>query len=264
MWFDRDMNSEYGKYALSYTPPTDYSGDIPRAGVTESKLGGAPYQPSGWQWPQGMMFLAQLRLDELAAHPQLLDGHLPQTGMLQFFLPAAPDYGQFTSAVRCHVRWLEMADEPSQSATWWDGTALQEETTNPARYSLDTPGAGTLQPSSQVSPLSTPGFPLPLSVEDAIPNQLPMGLEDGETIDPDVPDAPEELCATGGIQVGGYAYFAQADPREASSSEILLFQLDGDYPGINLGDSGTMQFFITPDDLRERNFENVTMDWACY
>ncbi|MEJ5997454.1 YwqG family protein [Corynebacterium sp. H130] len=252
------MYEQFLKTATLFTTPTDYTGDIPRADITSSKLGGAPYQLEGMEWPEGMMFLAQLRLEEV----QDCEG-LPKSGLLQFFLPAATDYGLFNSDPKCHVRWIESTDEPSANVQWFDGSELSQETTSPDRYPLDTPGAGTLRPTSKLSPLSSPGFPLPLTVTETV-QQLPMGLDEDETVDPDLPDAPEELFSAGGIQIGGYPYFTQSDPREEGSEEILLFQLDSDYPGINLGDAGTMQFFITPADLARRDFSNVSMDWACY
>ncbi|WP_407921612.1 DUF1963 domain-containing protein [Corynebacterium epidermidicanis] len=47
-------------------------------------------------------------------------------------------------------------------------------------------------------------------------------------------------------QVGGYADFAQNDPRTKETPLRLLFQIDGDLDMQRIGDMGTMQFLSTP------------------
>src|SRR5512143_355438 len=63
---------------------TPASGPIP---VGSSHLGGQPDLPAGFTWPAWhgtpMSFLAQIRLDELAAYPAA--SVLPKSGLLSFF-----------------------------------------------------------------------------------------------------------------------------------------------------------------------------------
>ena len=67
-------------------------------------------------------------------------------------------------------------------------------------------------------------------------------------------------------QIGGYPAFTQNDPRDNMSGEIpnyLLFQLDT-VEDIMWGDGGVANFFITLDDLQNKEFSNVLYNWDCY
>ena len=51
---------------------------------------------------------------------------------------------------------------------------------------------------------------------------------------------------------------------EMGEKEILLLQLDVDDPsGLMFGDSGNCQFFISMEDLDNKNFSELAYDWAC-
>ena len=75
----------------------------------------------------------------------------------------------------------------------------------------------------------------------------------------------------GGHRIGGYPFFTQLDPREyhqeLKENSILLFQLDSeetdDYK-IMWGDSGVCNFFIRPENLAKRDFSRVLYHWDCY
>lgn len=82
-----------------------------------------------------------------------------------------------------------------------------------------------------------------------------------------VADMIYELDSVGGSILGGYPFFTQEDPRNYQKEVIhtdLLFQLDTDSHGIMWGDSGVGNFFISPEDLQNRNFSNVLYNWDCY
>lgn len=69
-----------------------------------------------------------------------------------------------------------------------------------------------------------------------------------------------------GHKLGGYAFFTQEDPRlfsEPVKDHELLFQLDTD-SGILWGDMGISNFFISKEDLKNRNFSNVIFNWDCH
>ncbi len=76
----------------------------------------------------------------------------------------------------------------------------------------------------------------------------------------------DEACSAPGAKVGGYAFFAQEDPRfELEEDWLLLFQLDSDDElGWAWGDSGVANFFIRPEDLAARDFSSVVYNWDCY
>ena len=75
-----------------------------------------------------------------------------------------------------------------------------------------------------------------------------------------------DAFASGTSRIGGYPSFVQ-DPVECyemGEKEILLLQLDVDDPsGLMFGDSGNCQFFISMEDLDNKNFSELAYDWAC-
>lgn len=74
-----------------------------------------------------------------------------------------------------------------------------------------------------------------------------------------------------GHKILGHAEFTQDDPRiyiEDGDKYKLLFQMDSDYHCDNYyeilwGDSGIANFFITEEDLKNKNFSNVLFSWDC-
>lgn len=68
-----------------------------------------------------------------------------------------------------------------------------------------------------------------------------------------------------GHKIGGYAHFAQEDPRKAESPYLLLCQFDTDNDIESMwGDMGTAHFFIKEEDLRQKDFSKVWFHWDCY
>ena len=69
------------------------------------------------------------------------------------------------------------------------------------------------------------------------------------------------------VQVGGYAVFAQDDPRNLAPHEdwVLLLQIDSfatdDGVEVLWGDVGVGSFHIRRRDLIRRNFSNVLYSW---
>ena len=53
------------------------------------------------------------------------------------------------------------------------------------------------------------------------------------------------------------------NPRQEDSNEILLFQLDSQ-DHILWGDSGVGNFFISKEDLKNKDFSHVRYNWDCY
>jgi uncharacterized protein YwqG len=73
------------------------------------------------------------------------------------------------------------------------------------------------------------------------------------------------LFSSNGHKIGGYAYFTQSDPREyaeGTENSILLFQMDSD-DHIMWGDVGVGNFFISPNDLVNKDFTKVLYNWDC-
>ena len=71
-----------------------------------------------------------------------------------------------------------------------------------------------------------------------------------------------------GHKILGNPYFTQDDPREEDDEHnILLFQMDSEMGNeaveIMWGDSGVGNFFISEEDLKNLNFDNVLYTWDC-
>ncbi|SUC47704.1 Domain of uncharacterised function (DUF1963) [Providencia stuartii] len=70
-----------------------------------------------------------------------------------------------------------------------------------------------------------------------------------------------------GHRIGGYPFFTQTDPREYRKEiqdYVLLLQIDSDYEtGILWGDIGVGNFFIHPEDLKNKDFSKVVYNWDC-
>ena len=101
--------------------------------------------------------------------------------------------------------------------------------------------------------------------KEAFEEELEEYLWDQDELDetPDwLPDAP-------GHKIGGYPCFTQEDPRNIPKEDhhdILLLQIDTDNIGereIMWGDSGVANFFISRENLKQRNFQDVIYTWDC-
>ena len=81
--------------------------------------------------------------------------------------------------------------------------------------------------------------------------------------DDEVMDELNDLFILIPCQIGGYPFFTQNDPRQEDSNEVLLFQLDSQ-DHILWGDSGVGNFFISKEDLKNKDFSHVRYYWDCY
>ncbi|MEJ5997452.1 YwqG family protein [Corynebacterium sp. H130] len=260
------------------------SSEFRLAGLTDSKLGGAPYRPKGAGWPsdsngQPLCFVAQLNLEQVekdrvsAGVPPLLDGFLPTYGLLQYFLVFDEGFG-IESQPNCYVYHLPdlsyAPDEPLFS--------YQPEVRGPIHWANESRTPEFEEASqfhSEDCVLKHPEVPFALESQAWQPGcQYPITgwhveatAEHDRTWKERVPypgNRHRELLGKVLHQVGGVANFTKEDPRPEGSAMRLLFQLDGDDDLVKLSDSGTMQFFIDPADLARKDFSNVQMHWNCY
>ncbi|AKK02459.1 DUF1963 domain-containing protein [Corynebacterium epidermidicanis] len=257
--------AQFTRPALSFEVEADFSQpELPRAGLTDTKLGGAPYRPIGAPWPANMYLLAQLNLGEL---PQVLD--LPTTGLLQIFLPFAEGYGSYGPPF-CHIDYWPTYDDPAEPLLF-DGTTFRSEDVQPERYPMRH-GESGIAFTLQKCALLNPCFGLRLTPGQVI-QQLPQLDED---IDSNVPGRAEileylrdaarkeylaihEQSAQGGIQIGGFPCLIQTDFDAPPEAEQLLFQIDYDPHFAWLGDCGSLQVFI-----KDRGFSTARVYYSCF
>ena len=259
--------------------------------LTASKVGGMGYLPMGETYPsqadgKPLALLVQINFSELSNAVDLtqLPQPLPDNGILQIYIGNTDLYGaDFDKPYPSdtyQVRYWADTNLPVNQADLDEAMAsvktifLEEDYVLP--FGVNDEFALTFEQAVQSSNLyaydpyevtgKTPSETSELYDEDAIEAELKAkGLDD---VDPyDVIDKYLELAGVGGHQILGYPYFTQTDPREYEKSlrqYILLFQLDSDDDvDIMWGDMGVANFFITPEALLARDFNQLVYNWDC-
>lgn len=101
--------------------------------------------------------------------------------------------------------------------------------------------------------------------KEAFEEELEEYIEEQNELD----ETPDWLPNAFGHKIGGYPGFSQWDPRDIPKEDhhdILLLQIDTDdigERGIMWGDSGVANFFISRENLKQRNFQDVIYTWDC-
>lgn len=254
--------------------------------VFDTKLGGIPYLPKGYEYPvvntgehfgKPLRFLAQLNFDKLPH----IEG-FPQGGILQFYAGCDGDdligmdfdngFDQNGFRVIYHGEIIEderqlysAKDMPSfdtdDCAFPFTGEFLLE-ASEPAMQPMT---AGDHRFDDSVTAAYNKLFGTNF-------NSV-FGTSESNCIyhqDKDLCDLLYETRSVGGTAIGGYPYFTQNDPREfgkdAVEYDILLFQLDSEGCGadeIMWGDCGVGNFFISAEALAALDFTRVLYNWDC-
>lgn len=252
--------------------------EVPSNRLSErSFFGGAPLLPPDFVWPRAnfsletngttvqvpLVFCLQLDLSEIAPLDERHE--LPDHGILAFF--SIGESFNFEEPEQCFVvRYFEHYDQLiSHQRPEVDGVNSQEQ-------NLELP---QLYLSAQAA-WSFPYEALSYDAGKADAQLAPWGLSQ-QVLD-EIYDNFEELSAElferdsidldYRIQLLGYAQFIQ-DPTQPTNCTLLL-QLSslldpkkerwyGCY-----GDAGTLYFFVKTEDLKNRNFAQVTGDAQCY
>ena len=208
----------------------------------ESKLGGCPYMKDTQEYPmdnQGkpMMFLAQINFEEMPP----LEG-FPEKGLLQFYIANTDDYGYDEP---CKVIYIEDFEK--------DESKLLSENPYQSEIQENQPFEMECKITYESKEMAVTDF------EGEFEEMLNLISDEDE-------DDFYDAFASGTSRIGGYPSFVQ-DPVECyemGEKEILLLQLDVDDPsGLMFGDSGNCQFFISMEDLDNKNFSELAYDWAC-
>ncbi len=221
----------------------------------ESKFGGNPYLPLGYEYPkdlQGnpMRLLAQINFDEV---PDI--GMFPLKGILQFYISpnddvCGIDFDQPTNQAQFRVIYLpEVIKDYSRINTDFSFVSDNEE------Y-FPIGAEGRLLFKLAYAPVGTGDFQF-----EKLLNTSSYNLFDDQQA-----DWYEAHYSSAGHKMAGYAYFTQSDPRESDYQDynILLLQIDTDDElSIMWGDSGVANFFIRPEDLKNLDFTKVLYNWDC-
>lgn len=237
-------------------------------GPLESKIGGMPYMPEGFEYPldvteggngRPLAFLAQLNFGEIPP----LEG-FPREGILQFYISDSENYG------------LNF-EEPNQQKGF--RVIFHKQVGNPATNNEVSPSAllpvkGEFRLSFEpgIMPITCSDFRFDKYLLEAYNEAFPSAQV------PSVDRIPEERLdniydrlEAPGHRIGGYPDFVQIDPREyhrpCQEHTTLLFQItsmEEENCSIRWGDDGTCTFLIRPEDLAKEDFSNVIYNWDCY
>lgn len=233
----------------------------------QSKIGGEPYLPLDTAYPvdsngNPLALLAQFNFAEIPSLP-----NFPDQGILQFYIAADDLYG------------MNFDDQQQQSGfkvLYFDqviaDAAQLKQDFSELEFDEDAylpfTGQHSIEFNLTSQPISLGDFafaPKILGVEELY--DFEDRFEGGDFED-DFIEPYDEVASASGHRLGGYPYFTQTDPRhynEKVQDYILLFQLDTDDAEneIMWGDSGVGNFFIHPEDLKNRDFSKVLYNWDC-
>lgn len=236
--------------------------------LTDSKIGGIPYMPVDFKYPldereeykgKPLAFLAQINFEQLPS----LEG-FPKYGILQFFVGTDYMYGldlqNLTKQSGFRVIYHPEIKDVDKLLTSLPVT-IENEPDFPFGQELK------MGFTPETSMMGWQDFRYETDLLQAYQKQFPT-IETYEDIPVEIRDKMEQLCNAEGSRIGGYPLFTQSDPRsseEYADYTILLFQLDSDSElGVNWGDDGVCNFFITPHQLKECDFTKVLYHWDCY
>ena len=241
-------------------------------GLFESKFGGLPYIPQSEDVPKDssgrqLRLLAQINLSELPKND-----FMPEQGMLQFW--AVDD--DVTGA-----NFENLNENDNSRVIYWndiDETVTKEQIE--AKYTPYCEDEGYFPICGEF------GLSFELAEEGISSNSYLFDKLFSEKWNKRYPDCkiesfselPEDdnedlLSDLSGFghKIGGYPAFTQCDPRTddnylAGYSQLLL-QIDSmgtDKNEIMWGDGGVCNFFIKPDDLKNKDFSKTAYNWDCY
>ncbi len=233
----------------------------------QSKIGGEPYLPLDTAYPvdsngNPLALLAQFNFAEIPGLP-----NFPDQGILQFYIAADDLYGmnfddqQQQSGFKV-LYFEQVIADAAQLKQDFSELEFDEDAYLPftGQYSIE------FNLTSQPISLGDFAFaPKILGVEELY--DFEDRFEGGDFED-DFIEPYDEVASASGHRLAGYPYFTQTDPRhynEKVQNYILLFQLDTDDAEneIMWGDSGVGNFFIHPEDLKNRDFSKVLYNWDC-
>lgn len=245
----------------------------------DSKIGGTPYLPINYPYPKNsqgikMQLLAQFNFAQM---PKLAS--LPETGMLQFFVVPDETSGR---------NYKYNGNAKDGFCVIYHDTVLEDDTQlqhpeplliNHIYFCLK--GEYGLKFKLNHQPITSSDlhfYQQIFNVNNAQVNEFIDQIEEEYDIDfyEQIIDEYDQFVLAilndDGHQLLGYPCFTDGDFREYSKIENieqyqLLLQLDSDQSLLDYrviwGDCGVAQFFIHPDDLKNRDFSNIMYDWYC-
>lgn len=223
--------------------------------ITDTKLGGYPYLPKGYEYPNDENGNPYALLFQLNFKDIELDGY-PKEGILELFVDSDLDYPpKYQVLYFEHIEENIETEYPDIDLSFF---MLHEE------YKLELTKTTTYMPFNDyrfdkiLSRVAKEECGLTINHLYSIEEDL----NDNEAFDYLVEKMPATYA-----EIGGYANFTQGDPREGANSDLTecIFKLDSylDLKKIMIGDCGIAWLLISPTDLKNREFEKANFDWDC-
>lgn len=244
--------------ALKYS--TEISGDLT---PFSSKIGGVPYTPKGFEVPKELGLLAQINFSEIKNVPS----GFPTKGILQFYTQSDEDsWGCDFMNVKNHrdgykVIYHEDIEENVDLTDELDKELFHSLCEEDLKISFDESLSLNYPANFELIELEE----FDEKYEDLLDSLEESGEDIGDIDSSDIYDKYSDLNGNCN-QLSGYPYYTQNEIRsdfDNPEDYVLLFQIDS-VGEICIGDSGIMNFFITKEELKNKDFSNVLFNWDCY
>lgn len=218
----------------------------------QSKFCGLPYLPEKNVYPRNsqgkyLYMIAQINFEEL---PRLEP--YPEKGILQFWIEDDDLYG---------MNFNDQTKQDSFKVVYYSDVQQENLVTD-----------FSFLPHPEYSPFTNTSAEYSLNF---LQKKMPPCISDyhyhkffSET-DEAFDETYIETYDSNGHRIGGYAHFTQEDPRDwrnpHKEKEHLLLQIDTDDENqIMWGDCGVANFFISENDLKKKEFNNILYNYDCY
>lgn len=261
------------------TPVVYFTPEEKKAGLFDSKIGGAYYVPAGEMPPADeltgtpLFLLAQINFGQMKA-----PSPFPEQGLLQIFITGDDDlygldFNDQMSQKRWKIRYYEEIPETAGREASVQGTSDFESSASEQVF-VPVITEQTMLPFSREYRLkarkgkqvmTAADYRFDACFRNACEPYLRVNQSSVFDLDNDLYNRLMDKLQTFPAQIGGYPVFTQSDPRETMEADIpniLLFQLDT-VEDIMWGDSGVGNFFIREEDLKNRDFTRVLYNWDC-
>lgn len=230
--------------------PLNYPLDKDPLDPKQSKFLGKPFIPEDMQYPmdkQGdpMVMIAQINFSEIPP----LEG-FPTEGILQLYFSSTEWWGNSGEEKIIYLDSNDLqktakTDLPTFSTECYEELPIWKIHQLTFVQAMDTGSSEDSQCAFDFNGLGYWDFEETLSEKDQ--------------------EIFNEYFTSEGHKISGYAYFTQGDPRDYEKEkidDIHLLQIDSD-DEIMFGDSGIGHIFISPENLKNKNFDKAYFYWDC-
>lgn len=240
-------------------------------GLFDSKFGGYPYWEPGLPYPtdsagEKLVLLAQINLDQFPA-----DEPLPQGGMLQFFAGQDSCFGIEGASGRSGGFRVVYHEKIDRSVTVRQLKPLGIPTHADVEYFpvMESAAVTMEKATAYMGPADIRFDRVFAQAFQAVTGEaVPPGKDFMDVLTEEDVNFLDRQFSAGGHHLLGYPYFVQDDPRDdVESCDTLLFQMDSDWDTgetyVMWGDAGVGNFFLSLEELKQRDFSGVYYTWDC-